>query len=123
MIHVTFYLPAKLGNITLNYSGTLTLSFRQATQAVIFRDISGIFLSPKDSRNAIAADPEAMLSTQLAGCNIPNSESYKKAIVRRCEGSGIRPTTAFLPSRRVVWIPSHFRIGVLARTGSKNSRN
>lgn len=48
--------------ISLDNSGALTLSFRQATQAVIFRDISGIFLSPNDSRSAITADSEAMLS-------------------------------------------------------------
>lgn len=54
------------GPLVRNYalktpSGALTLSFRQATQAVILRDISGIFLSPNDSRNAIAADTGVML--------------------------------------------------------------
>ena len=34
----------------------LTLALRHATHAVIFRVISGSFLSPNDSRRAAAAD-------------------------------------------------------------------
>jgi hypothetical protein len=38
----------------------LTLAFRHATHAVIFRVISGSFLSPNDSRRAAAADGGAI---------------------------------------------------------------
>lgn len=42
-------------------TGLLTLSLRQATQAVIFRLMSGSFLSPNDTCNALAADWERHL--------------------------------------------------------------
>lgn len=45
----------------------LTFNLRQETHAVIFRDISGIFLSPKDSRSVIAADRGDMLEYYVIG--------------------------------------------------------
>ena len=43
-------------------TGDRTFSLRQETQAVILREISGIFLSPNDSRRAIDADMEAIVA-------------------------------------------------------------
>lgn len=80
---MAFDLPIELEIPSANNSGALTLSFRQATQAVIFRDISGIFLSPNDSRKAIAADLGFILGNQLLECKSLVVKSLETAMVRR----------------------------------------
>lgn len=53
----------------LLYSGALTFCFRHATQAVILREMSGGFRSPKESRRAMAAAGEVSVTSMAISDN------------------------------------------------------
>lgn len=64
----------------------LTLSLRQATHAVILRVMSGGFLSPKDSRRALAADDEDDDMMKIDGVRWGAREPHRRTgrLLPRC---------------------------------------
>ena len=62
IVHVAFDLDNNVGISAslLLYRRALTFCFRHATQAVILREMSGGFRSPKESRKAIAASGDEL---------------------------------------------------------------
>ena len=65
IIHVAFDLYHSVGIAVslLLYPRALTFCFRHATQAVILREMSGGFRSPKESRRAMAASGEDLVTS------------------------------------------------------------